>query len=125
MDGVLFESYSHITQFISESYATGTQYREKLRFYGFLPSGLCFFLFGLFAPKHLPKAANINLLFLVFAIFYGLGTITVSIFPCDEGCTPELIDPLISQLIHNLVGGLTYLMVPMAILLIGLKAKTW
>lgn len=123
--GILFESYSHISQFISESYATGTPYGEKLRYFGFLPSGICFFLFGMLAPKHLPKSSNIKILFLVFAIFYGLGTIAVSIFPCDEGCNPELIDPSISQLIHNVVGGITYLMVPMSILLIGLKAKSW
>jgi len=55
-----------------------------------LPSELCFLLFGLSALKYLPKSLNIKMLFLVFAIFYGLGTIAVSIFPCDEGLQPRI-----------------------------------
>lgn len=88
-----------------------------------LPSELCFFLIRLAALKYLPKSFNINILFLVFTIFHGLGTIAVSIFPCDEVCNPELIDPSISQFIHNLVGGLTYLMGPMAILFLKPKSE--
>lgn len=47
LGGIFIEGYSHVSQFISESYATGTQYGDTLRFYGFLPSGICFFVFAL------------------------------------------------------------------------------
>ena len=56
-------------------------------------------------------------------IFYGLATTVVAIFPCDSGCNKELIEPSTSQLIHNLIGSLTYLFVPILIILIGLGLK--
>jgi hypothetical protein len=57
------------------------------------------------------------------AIFYGIATIIVSIFPCDKGCNKEFIDPSISQMIHNLTGLSTYLLVPFSILGIGLGLR--
>ena len=52
-------------------------------------------------------------------IFYGIATIVVGLFPCDQGCNKELIDPSVSQLIHNLTGLFTYIFVPISIVLIG------
>jgi hypothetical protein len=52
-------------------------------------------------------------------IFYGLATIVVSIFPCDDGCNREMVCSGTSQLIHNFTGLLTYMLVPFFILLIG------
>lgn len=63
--------------------------------------------------------------FSAFGIFYGLGTIIVSFYPCDAGCNKEFINPSISQIIHNLMGALTYLVVPVALLLIGFIATRW
>ena len=56
-------------------------------------------------------------------IFYGLATVIVGIFPCDSGCNKELIAPSSSQLIHNFVALLTYLFVPVFMILIGLGLK--
>ncbi|NND10565.1 MAG: DUF998 domain-containing protein [Flavobacteriaceae bacterium] len=125
LGGFQFDDYSHIQQFISESYATGTPYGNQLRYFMYLPSGILLSLFAFFAPRHFPKSKIISIAFGLFAVFYGLGTIVVSVFPCDEGCNRELIDPTISQIIHNLMGGLTYMIVPFAIIAIGIQTKSW
>lgn len=123
--GFQFEEYSPISQFISETYATGAPYGNQLRFFGYIPSGLLFFLFAISVPKFLPKSKRIKIAFWLFAIFYGLGTVLVGFFPCDEGCNREFIDPSVSQIIHNLIGGLTYLIVPFLVIAIGIMAKSW
>lgn len=125
LGGFQFDDYSHISQFISEIYATGTPYGEKLRFFGYIPSGIFLTLFAFSAPSFLPKTKGVKTIFILFGIFYGLGTILTSIFPCDEGCNPELIDPTLSQIIHNISGALTYLIVPLVVLFIGVKARSW
>jgi hypothetical protein len=117
--GLQFSDYSHISQFISESYAIDTPYGVPLRFLGFLPSGVLLTAFAFFAIPHFNKSTSIKLGFWGLGIFYGIATILVSIFPCDKGCNKELIDPSISQLIHNLTGLLTYLFVPLSLVLIG------
>lgn len=118
-----FEDYSPISQLISETYATGTPYGKALRYYGYIPSGILLFLFCLAAPRKFPKSTFIKGGFLGLAVFYGLATIVVSVFPCDPGCNKEFIDPSISQIIHNLTGALTYLFVPVSILIIGLGLR--
>ena len=40
LGGLQFENYSHISQFISESYAFGTPYGVYMRFFGFIPSSV-------------------------------------------------------------------------------------
>lgn len=123
--GLQFEQYSPISQFISETYATGTPWGNQLSYLGYIPSGAMMALFGFFAPNYVPKSKLIKIAFWLFAIFYGLGTIVVAIFRCDEGCNRELINPSTSQIIHNIAGGLAYLIVPFAIIAIGVKAKYW
>ena len=44
--GYLLPNYSHISQLISESYATGTTYGVQLRYFGFLPSGIFIAIFA-------------------------------------------------------------------------------
>jgi hypothetical protein len=109
---------------ISESYAMGTPWGVQLRYLGYLPSGILMMLFCFFAARALPKSALAVLGFLGLGMAYGLGTVMVSIFPCDEGCAVG-VDPSMSQLIHNLSGLLTYLGAPMSLLLLGLAARNW
>jgi len=91
LGGFQFEEYNHISQFISETYASGTPYGSQLRFFGYLPSGIMLFLFAISVPKFLPKSKLIKIAFWLFAVFYGLGTVMVSVFPCDEGCIANLL----------------------------------
>jgi hypothetical protein len=120
LGGFLISDYSHIAQFISESYAIDTPYGKHLRYFGFLPSGICLTIFGFSAWRNFPESTTATKVgFYGLGIFYGLGTVVVSFFPCDKGCNKALIDPTISQLIHNLTGLLTYSFVPFSLILIG------
>ncbi len=116
--GLQIEGYDFVTQFISESYATGIPDSEKLQ-YAYITSGILLALFAFLAPSALPKSRGITIGFILFAIFYGLGTVATGYFPCDYGC-PADADVTLSQFIHNTAGFLTYAVTP--ICLIGLGA---
>lgn len=118
-----FEEYSHISQYISEAYAFGTPYGVHLRFFGYFPSGVLLFFFGVNVHRFLKKSDQASLGFFGFAVFYGLGTVLVSIFPCDAGCNKEFINPSISQIIHNILSVATYTIVPCCLLLVGWGLK--
>ena len=121
--GFLIENYSLTSQYISESYAIDTEYGLILRIFGYIPSGILITIFCFLAIKHFQPSRLTKIGFYGLGIFYGLATIVVSIFPCDSGCNRELIDPSISQAIHNLTGFLTYIFVPISIILIGIGLK--
>jgi hypothetical protein len=125
LGGLQFSEYSHISQLISESYAIGTPYGLQLRYIGFLPSGIFLAVFSFYAARALPKTISTKVGFLGIGVFYGIATIIVSLFPCDKGCDKELVDPSLSQLIHNLTGLLTYIMVPVSLLILGIAARKW
>ncbi len=123
MGGILIENYSITSQYISETYAIDTEYGKILRTFGYIPSGIlltifCFHGYKYFQPSKLTKIG-----FYGMGIFYGLATVIVGIFPCDSGCNKDFIDPSISQIIHNLTGVLTYIFVPISIILIGIGLK--
>jgi len=125
LGGLQFESYSHIAQYISETYALGTPYGNYLRFLGFAPSGLCIATFAFVAPRVLPKSKRTTLAFWGIGVFYGIGTFLVSVFPCSEGCIMNGVNTSTVQLIHNLFAILTYLIVPFCLIIIGTKAHHW
>lgn len=125
LGGLQFSEYSHISQLISESYAIGTTYGLQLRYLGFLPSGIFIAAFAFYAASVLPKSTFSKLGFTGLGLFYGIATIMVSLFPCDKGCNKEFIDPSLSQLIHNLTGLFTYIIVPISLLILGIAAKKW
>jgi uncharacterized membrane protein len=119
LGGFQFENYSHLSQFISESMAIDTPYGKLLRYFGYIPSGVLLTVFSLAAISKFPKSNLVRNGFIGLAIFYGIATIVVGIFPCDSGCNKEFIDPSISQIIHNLSGFLTYIFVPISLIMIG------
>jgi len=123
LGGLQFENYSHIHQFISESFDIDAPYGIYIRLLGYIPSGFFITIFAFSAIKILsiPRVTKIGLL--LFGIFYGIGNIIVGIFPCDSGCNKDWINPTISQIIHNTSGALTYLIVPIGLLLIGIGLK--
>lgn len=123
LGGFQFDDYSPISQYISESYAVDTPYGKLLRFFGYIPSGILLAVFAFSAVRYFPVSRLIRLGFSGIGIFYGMATIVVGIFPCDKGCNPEMINPTISQLIHNLMGLLTYTFVPFSILAIGMGLR--
>ena len=74
--------------------------------------------FKKFQPSKLTKVGFYGL-----GVFYGIATIFSGIFPCDVGCNKNFIDPSISQIIHNLAGLLTYIFVPISVMIVGLGLR--
>lgn len=123
--GAQFDDYSHVRQFISETYASGTIWSDALRFGGVLPAGVLFTVFAFVSASVLgvPRRGMIG--FIGFGVFYGLGTVATAFFPCDFGCDPDQVDPTLSHFLHFASGMLTYLFTPFCLLLIGAAAKNW
>ncbi len=115
--------YNIVSQFLSESVAAGTKNGLFYRLFGEILSGILFFFFAWNAKNFFPKNKWMFFGFFGITVFYGLGTIIVGIFPCDEGCNREWIDPTFSQIVHNISGLLTYVFVPLSMLLIGFGTK--
>ena len=123
LGGFLIENYNELSQYISESYAIDTEYGKILRIFGYIPSGILITLFCFLGVRYFQPSKLLKIGFYGIGMFYGLATVVVGIFPCDSGCNKELIDPSSSQLIHDFVGLLTYLFVPVFMILIGLGLK--
>jgi hypothetical protein len=121
--GSVFEGYSHISQYISESYAYGTTYGLWLRWTGYIPSGLFIALFSILAGRKFKANSLVVSGFVGFGIFYGLFTSLVSVFPCDFGCNREYSDSSISQIIHSVLSLFTYLVTPIMLFMIGVGFK--
>ena len=123
LGGFQFDEYNPISQYISETMAVDTPYGKALRFLGYIPSGILLAIFSFSALNIFPKSNLTKIGFWGLGIFYGIATIIVGLFPCDKGCNKEMIDPSISQLIHNLTGLLTYIFVPFSIMIIGVGLR--
>jgi len=123
--GFQYSNYSFISQFISEIYAVDAPNADVIRYYFYLPSGILFLLFTLFSNASLPKSKLRTIGFILIGFGYGFGTILCSIFNCDIGCNPQFTNPSISQIIHNMMGMITYFIVPPAILMIAIASKKW
>lgn len=118
--GLDIEGYNFLSQYISESYASGTpdgHYFQK----AFMVGGTLLALFGFLAPTVLPKSWGIKIGFVLFAIFYGLGTLVTGIFPCDMGCELDPENPSLAQFIHTTSATITYTIVPFSIIGLGLS----
>ncbi len=120
--GLQIDGYDPISQFISESYATGIPNATNLQKV-FMVSGVLLASFGFLAPIGFPGRIITKVCFVLFALFYGVGTIVTGYFPCDLGCVLDPINPSISQLAHNTMGFLTYAVVPFCLLGIGFESK--
>jgi hypothetical protein len=123
--GILHPGYNYMSQFISELYAVDAPNADFIRYFLYIPSGFLLFLFAVFAIKETEKSVLATLGFLGVGIGYGLGTVICGFFNCDTGCNPDFVNPGISQLIHNLTGFLTYLVVPPSIGLVAITSRKW
>ncbi len=121
--GMQFEDYSHVRQFMSETYANGTAWGDALRFGGFVPAGSLFLLFGLLSAYEFRRNRKLALGFFGFGLFYGLGTILAALWPCEFGCDPELTSTSISQMLHFTFASLAYMGTPFCFLAISLQAR--
>lgn len=120
---LLIDDYSIVSQYISESFASDTEYGWYLQYYGYVPSGILITIFCFSAPKYLPSSKLTVTGFFGLAFFYGIGTLLVGIFPCDAGCPIGIMYSSLSQMIHNAIASLTYIFLPISIFAIGLGLK--
>lgn len=121
--GFLIKDYNMFSQLISETYAIDTEYGLFLRTFGHIPSGILITLFCLLGSTYFQVSKLVKIGFFGIAIFYGVATIIVGVFPCDSGCNKEFVNPSNSQIIHNLIGMLTYIFVPICMFLIGIGLR--
>lgn len=61
--------------------------------------------------------------FVGVAIGHGFGTIICAIYNYDAGCNPKFINLIASQIIHDLMGMITYLIVIFSIVLITVTSR--
>ena len=122
LGGLATPGYSHVSQFISELGASHSPYEYKVRFGGFLPAGIALLAFCWFAHSALPRSRLTTSAFVALAI-YSLGYVAAALFPCDLGCRPQT--PSASQVVHNFVGGLGYLVAPGFLLVFALRSRAW
>jgi hypothetical protein len=123
--GIVHPNYNPVAQFISELYAVDAPNADFIRYYLYIPSGILLLLFALFAIKEMPKSILATFGFLGIGFGYGLGTVICAVFNCDADCNPDFISPSLSQIIHNFMGFLTYLVVPFSILFVGIASQKW
>jgi len=107
--------YSQITHFISELNATGTPWATELGLLGFVPLGALFaaFLVAASPIAHVRGASRAGfwLLWSQPVAFIG-----VALAPCDAGCP---IGGSPSQLVHDLLGLITYFAGALAFVLLA------
>lgn len=120
--GMATPGYSHASQFISELGASLAPWELPVRFLGFLPASATLFIFCVFARRALPRSPLTSLAFIALAI-YAAGYGVATVFPCDPGCRPA--SPSLSQVVHNTVGGLGYLLAPAFLGIFALQSRTW
>lgn len=114
--------YSHTSQFISELGATRAAFEFPARFMGFLPAGITLLAFCWFSHAALPKSRLTTAALIALAI-YAAGYVAAAVFPCDLGCRPQT--PSTSQVLHNVIGGLGYLLAPGFLLLFAFRSRSW
>lgn len=122
LGGLAFTGYSHATQYISELGATGAPHGWWVSWLGFLPSGLLLLVFAFTAPRALPRSRWTRIGFLFIAV-YAFGLVASAFFPCDFGCRPD--NPTVAQIIHNVVGGVSYFAGVTALLILAIQARKW
>lgn len=120
--GAFTPGYSHVGQFISELGARGAPQEWGVRWVGFLPLGILLLAFCRFAHIALPRSPGTTFALVGLAL-YALGYLAATAFPCDLGCRPS--QPSMSQLIHNALGLLGYLLAPLFLLAFARAARTW
>ncbi len=122
LGGLFTPGYSHVSQFISELGASQAAHEYPVRFVGFLPAGVTLLAFCWFAHRALPRASLTSAALIALAV-YAAGYCVAAAFPCDTGCRPATPSP--SQRIHNLVGGMGYLLAPGFLGVFASQSRTW
>jgi Protein of unknown function (DUF998) len=122
LGGIATPGYSHVSQFISELGASQAAYEYPVRFMGFLPAGVTLLAFCWVAQRSVPRSPLTSVAFLALAV-YAAGYCVATVFPCDPGCRPH--SPSLSQVVHNVAGGVGYLVAPAFLCIFGFQSRSW
>ncbi len=112
--------FSHVSQYISEINATGTQAAGVLGWVGFIPLGMIAAGLLLTVRPHI-RVKGVSQFGWSLLFFYPLAYIGSALAPCDTGCP---VDGSSSQAIHNGIAVISYFGFALGTLLLALTPKT-
>ena len=113
--GWLKGDFGHLSDYVSELNATGTTWAWQIGAFGFVPFGLLAFALLWAAAPNAPVTRNSRLGYWLLAA-EPVAWIGSALAPCDPGCPTE---GSLSQNIHNLLGGTTYLVTAFGLALLS------
>ena len=119
--GFLRSDYNFINHFISELGAAGAEYSIIINYFGFLPIALSALTITLLLQSKFPnnRLSRAGLLLVGSGVF--IGYFGAFIFPCDFGCPAE---GSFSQNMHNNLGLIYYLIIPVGLFVLGIGLRT-
>ena len=119
--GFLRSDYNLINHFISELGAAGAEYSIIINYFGFLPIALSALTIALLLQSKFPnnRLSRAGLLLVGSGVF--IGYFGAFIFPCDFGCPAE---GSFSQNMHNNLGLIYYLIIPVGLFVLGIGLRT-
>ena len=119
--GFLRSDYNLINHFISELGAAGAEYSIIINYFGFLPIALSALTITLLLQSKFPnnRLSRAGLLLVGSGVF--IGYFGAFIFPCDYGCPAE---GSFSQNMHNNLGLIYYLIIPVGLFVLGIGLRT-
>ena len=119
--GFLRSDYNLINHLISELGAAGADYSIIINYFGFLPIALSALTITLLLQSKFPnnRLSRAGLLLVGSGVF--IGYFGAFIFPCDFGCPAE---GSFSQNMHNNLGLIYYLIIPVGLFVLGIGLRT-
>lgn len=111
----LRNDYSHISHFVSERGATGTNTEQLMNFAGFVPSGVLISLFGM-AILSLSIKKPMPVIGSILIILFGTGMALAGLFSCDLGCRPA---DSFESIVHDRISAITFMSAIIGILVSG------
>ena len=119
--GFLRSDYNLINHFISELGAAGAEYSIIINYFGFLPIAFSALTITLLLQSKFPnnRLSRAGLLLVGSGVF--IGYFGAFIFPCDFGCPAE---GSFSQNMHNNLGLIYYLIIPLGLFVLGIGLRT-
>ena len=119
--GANYPDYDHARQYMSELGATGSVTGGWVNTWGYIPNGVLMTVGSLLAAWVLRRSALAVLGCLLLA-GNGLGMTGAGIYPCDFECSRS--DPSAVAMLHDLFGGLGYLLAIVGVALVALWARS-
>ncbi len=118
--GLNYPDYSHVTQFMSELGASGSEHGGLVNFFGFVPTEL-FLLVFIGMAFLLLKKNTLAVFGLSSLSVYATALMLAAVFPCDFECRP--VNPTLSHKVHMILGAIAYAFAILGIVLMSFGLK--